>query len=292
MHVDEVPTDADLVRGLLARQFPQWAHLSLEPVISAGTDNALYRLGSDMTVRLPRIRWAVDAVDKEYTWLPQLAPLLPVAVPVPLVRGVPGNGFPWPWTICRWLEGANPVAASIDQSEAMAADIARFVLALREIDPGGGPASNRGEPLATRDHPTRAAIAALEGNLDTELATALWDEALLAPAWSGPPLWIHGDLGPLNLLCSDGRLTGVIDFGTMGVGGPACDLIPAWNLFPASSRSRFRDELGADEATWTRSRGWALSIALIQLPYYVDTNPVLAAGAVHVIEQILIEGSH
>jgi aminoglycoside phosphotransferase (APT) family kinase protein len=289
MHADELDTDASVVRRLLGAQFPQWAGLPIERVRSAGTDNAIYRLGDDMAVRLPRIQWAVGQVDKDRRWLPVLAPLLPVAIHVPLAKGAPAEGYPWEWSVYTWLEGENPAVESIADPDSFARDAAQFIAALHRIDPAGGPRSRRGVPLAMLDEPTRTAIAALEGMIDTAAATDAWDAALRIPAWSGPPVWLHGDLLPGNLLLQGGRLTGVIDFGVMGVGDPACDLIVAWCLLPAEARNVFRSELDVDDATWARGRGWALSIALIALPYYKDTNPVFAAAARHLIREVLAD---
>jgi aminoglycoside phosphotransferase (APT) family kinase protein len=288
MHADELHTDVELVRRLLAAQFPEWAALPVERVASSGTDNALYRLGDDMVVRLPRIGWAVAGVDREQEWPLRLAPLLPVAVPVPLAKGVPAEGYPWPWSVYRWLDGENPTAADAG-SDSVAGELAQFIGALRGIDPAGGPPSGRGVPLTLRDEPTRAAIAELEGMVDTDAATTAWDAALRTPAWSGLPVWIHGDLLPGNLLFRDGRLVGVIDWGCVGVGDPACDLIVAWGLLSSETRSRFRSELGVDDATWDRGRGWALSIAVIALPYYQDTNPGLVATARRLIREVLAD---
>jgi aminoglycoside phosphotransferase (APT) family kinase protein len=287
MHADEVDTDVGLVGRLLAGQFPQWAGLPIEAVPSAGTDNALYRLGDDMAVRLPRIRGAVADVDREHRWLPRLAPFLPVAITEPLRKGKPAEGYPWPWSVYRWLDGENPAVDRIADAGSLAAELARFVAALHRIDPTGGPPAGRGVPLEERDAPTRAAIDALGGMVDTAAATAAWDAALQTPTWPGAPVWVHGDLSPGNLLVADGRLSAVIDFA--GVGDPACDLIVAWNLLPAGTRNLFRAALRVNDATWERGRGWALSIALIQLPYYHRTNPVLAANARHVIGEVLAD---
>jgi aminoglycoside phosphotransferase (APT) family kinase protein len=289
MHAGEVDTDLSLVRRLLAAQFPQWADLPIEPVPSAGTDNALYRLGADMVVRLPRIDWAVGGVTKDFRWLPVLAPLLPIAIPLPLAKGTPAEGYPWEWGVYPWLAGENPTVDGIADPDSLARDVAQFVDALHRVDLAGGPPAVRGVPLAMRDDATRTAIAALEGMIDTVATTAAWEAALRTPAWSGPPVWVHGDLAPGNLLLEGGKLTAVIDWSGVGVGEPACDLIVAWNLFPADARPVFRTALGVDDASWDRGRGWALSVALIQLPYYKDTNPALAANARHVIGEVLAE---
>jgi aminoglycoside phosphotransferase (APT) family kinase protein len=289
MHAGEVDTDVSLVRRLLAAQFPQWADLPIEPVPSAGTDNALFRLGADMVVRLPRIDWAAGGVTKDFRWLPELAPLLPVAIPLPLAQGTPAEGYPWEWGVYPWLAGENPTVDGIVDPDSLARDVAQFVDALHHVDLAGGPPAVRGVPLAMRDDATRTAIVALEGMIDTEATTAAWEAALRTPPWSGPPVWVHGDLAPGNLLLEGGKLTAVIDWSGVGVGEPACDLIVAWNLLPADARPVFRTALGVDGATWDRGRGWALSVALIQLPYYKDTNPALAANARHVIREVLAE---
>lgn len=289
MHADELHTDVPLVRRLLAAQFPQWAALPIEPVSSSGTDNALYRLGADMVVRFPRIHWAVGGVEKDFRWLPMIAPLLPVAIPVPLAKGRPAEGYPWEWGVYPWLGGENPTVDGIADADSLARDAARFVDALHRIDLTGWPPATRGVTLAMQDDEARPAIAALQGMIDTEAATAAWDAALRTPARSGPPVWVHGDLLPGNLLLQGGRLTGVIDWGGVGVGDPACDLIVAWGLLPPEARNVFRAELGVDDATWARGRGWALSIALIALPYYKDTNPGLAATARHLIREVLAD---
>jgi aminoglycoside phosphotransferase (APT) family kinase protein len=291
MHADEVDTDMSLVRRLLRAQFPQWAALAMERVPSTGTDNALYRLGNDMVVRLPRIDWAVEGSRREREWLPRLAPLLPVAIPVLLAQGTPAEGYPWEWGVYEWLEGENPTIDGIADSDSLARDVAQFVDALHRIDLTDGPPATRGVPLAMRDDPTRTAIAALRGLIDTEATTALWEAALQTPPWSRAPVWVHGDLAPGNLLLQGARLTAVIDFAGVGVGDPACDLIVAWNLLPVAARSVFRAALDVDDATWDRGRGWALSVALIQLPYYKDTNEALAANAGHVIREVVAEYS-
>jgi aminoglycoside phosphotransferase (APT) family kinase protein len=289
MHADEVETSVSLVRRLLLAQFPRWADLPIARVPSAGTDNALYRLGDDMVARLPRIYWAADNVDKEEQWLPRLASHLPLPVPLPVARGVPGEGYPWYWSIYRWLDGENALVEPFADPVQAVAEIARFIIALRQIDPAGGPPATRGVPLAERDAPTRAAIAELHGMLDTSAVTAAWEAALQAPAWDGPPTWLHGDLTPVNLLVRQGQLCAIIDWGGVGVGDPACDGMVAWSLLSADMRPVFRAALAADNAMWARGRGWALSFGLIALPYYQHTNPVLAGIARCTINEVLAD---
>ncbi|PGH47936.1 aminoglycoside phosphotransferase family protein [Streptomyces sp. Ru87] len=282
--------DVSLVRGLLAAQFPAWAGLPLTPVDSAGTVNAMFRLGPDMAVRLPRVPGAARDIEKEILWLPRLAPRLPVPIPVPLGRGEPGDDWPWPWSVHSWLDGDNPEPGrGPAEPLALARDLAGFVTALRRIDPEGAPDAYRCESLAARDDATRTVIRELSGVVDTEAVTAAWDAALRAPAWDGPPVWIHSDLQPGNVLLSGGRLSGVIDFGCTGLGEPAVDLIAAWYLLPAEARGTFRSAVDADDATWARARGWALSIALPELRFLRESNPRMAAIARDVVGEILAD---
>jgi aminoglycoside phosphotransferase (APT) family kinase protein len=286
MHEGEVQVHAKAVRRLVGSQFPQWAHLPVARLPSSGTDNALFRLGATLLVRMPRIDWAAADVEREHEWLPRLGPRLPVSVPTPIAIGEPGEGYPWRWSVYTWLDGANP-AAGLPDADGLARDLARFVTALRRVDVTGAPRAARGEPLPQRDEATRASLRALSGLVDVPAVSRVWDHALRAPAWDGEPVWIHGDLAPGNVLLVDGRLSAVIDFGGAGLGDPACDLMVAWNLLAGPARAAFGAAAGVDEAIWQRGVGWALSVALIQLPYYADTNPALAAVARRVVSEVL-----
>jgi aminoglycoside phosphotransferase (APT) family kinase protein len=191
----------------------------------------------------------------------------------------------------RWLAGENPEPGALSQPVLLAKDLAEFVAAMRSITLPRAPKAYRGGPVGSLDARTRATIEELRGTdqetVDCDAATAVWEEALNAPGWNGPPVWLHADLMPGNLLVDGGRLTAVIDFGCIGVGDPACDLFPAWNLLPAGVRKVFRDALGVDDATWTRGCGRTLSQALIALPYYRNCNPAMARNARHVIRTVL-----
>jgi aminoglycoside phosphotransferase (APT) family kinase protein len=291
LHADEVDTSACLVRRLLASQFPHWAELCIEPVPSDGTENALYRLGGEMVVRLPRRPGATEQIEKLHRWLPRLAPLLPLAVPAPLAMGQPTEEYPCPWSVYAWLEGETARdPSSVDPGQAARA-LGHFLAALRRIDPEGGPRPGshnffRGVALAARDAHVRRAIEALGGRIDTRAATAAWEAALRTPVWRDPPVWIHGDIKADNLLVAQGRITGVIDFGGLGVGDPACDLIVAWDLFTATTRKLFRAAVAVDDATWARGRGWALSVALMALPYYLDTNPGMVRYGRRLLDEV------
>jgi aminoglycoside phosphotransferase (APT) family kinase protein len=297
MHADEVDTDALLVRRLVAAQFPEWADLPIEPVLSGGTDNALYRLGDELVVRLPRHERTVGTLEIERRWLPKLAPSLPLAVPAPVAEGMPAGGYPWTWSIYRWLEGETATTERIADPRAAAADLAQFVSALQRIDGTGAPPPSRlnayrGVPLATRDETTRASIAALGSKIDAKAATAAWEAALDAQEWQRAPVWIHGDLDARNLLANEGRLTAVIDWGCLGLGDPACDVAVAWKMLDPDARNVLRTTLSVDDATWARGRGWALSQALNALSYYtLETNAVLVREAERWLSEVLSECS-
>ncbi|WP_054045659.1 aminoglycoside phosphotransferase family protein [Alloactinosynnema sp. L-07] len=289
LHADEVEIDSSLVGGLLAAQFPRWADLSLTLVTSqAGTSNVLYRLGEDMVVRLPRTPGAADSVALESRWLSRLAPELPFAVPEVLGEGLPTDGYPLQWSVCRWLDG-DDVLTNPDVDEHHAAiDLGRFIGALRKVDAEGPPAF-RGGPLATRDAGVRAAVRDLGGTIDAAAATAAWEKALATPEWTGDPVWLHSDLLPGNLLARDGRLTAVIDFGACGVGDPACDTMPVWTVLSAETRPLFRAQVDVDDATWARGRGWALCFGLGAADYYEVRNPVFAALGRRVVGEVLAD---
>ena len=290
MHVDEVDTDADLVRRLLRAQHPQWADLPITRVPSAGTDNAMYRLGDDLVARLPRIDWAVDNVAKEQRWLPVLAPHLPLAVPLPVAEGAPTEEFPYPWGVVRWLPGQMATLDELDDPVQAAQDLAAFVRALRAVDPDRRPPppAGRVDPPRRPDGARRASPW-LDGEVDVDALLAVWAEAVAAPEHDGPPTWFHGDLSYLNVLATDGRVSGIIDWGTCGVGDPAIDMIVAWSLLPAGARDVYREELGVDDAEWARGKGWVVT-GVFGIPYYRYTNPVLVADKLHAIEAVLEEG--
>ncbi len=288
--------DVSLVRQLIRAQFPHWAHLPIRPVEPNGWDNRTFRLGDDLSVRLPSGEWYALQVEKEQRWLPKLAPLLPLPIPVPLAMGAPACGYPWPWSIYRWLEGRYATIERASDLSRFATTLAQFLSALQRIDPTGGPPPGkhnffRGGPLATYDSETRQAIAALGGRIEVDAATAVW-EAGLAASWNGPPVWVHGDVAATNLLVREGRLSAVIDFGCSGVGDPACDLVIAWTFLSGESRQAFRASLPLDEATWARGRGWALWKALIILAKHAETTPLEAARARRTVAEVLSDHQH
>ncbi|MFF1613500.1 aminoglycoside phosphotransferase family protein [Amycolatopsis sp. NPDC058278] len=281
MHADEHTIDTALVERLLRGQFPEWASLPVTLLASGGTVNAVYRLGGSLTVRLPLTEGGADDIAKERQALGALGEL-PVAVPAVVAVGEPAEGYPWPWAVHGWLDGEPALEGRA------AHGLAEFVLALRAHRTDGPPTS-RGRPLSVVDTATRRAIDELRRTdepFDADAAHAAWSEALDAPQWTDPPCWVHGDLMPSNLLLRDNRLAGVLDWATAGLGDPAADLIPAWNLLTADTRRTFRDAVAPDDATWARGRGRALAMAVIQLPYYRHTNPVISANARYVLAEL------
>ncbi|MFI7110137.1 aminoglycoside phosphotransferase family protein [Nonomuraea sp. NPDC050227] len=284
--------DAALVRRLVDTQFPQWAALPLRLLDPAGSDHVIYRLGDELSVRLPRHADAVGQADKEHEWLPRLAPWLPLAVPVPVEVGEPGFGYPWRWAVSRWLAGEVATVEALAGSTVAAEGLAEFLVALQRFAPESVPSLKSRpdlaqQPLAGRDRATRAAIAALGGVFDRAAMTGLWDAAMSAPGWDRAPVWFHGDFHTGNVLTVGGRVSAVIDFGGLGIGDPAADLMIAFTLMSAGSRAAFRAALGVDEATWTRGRGWALATGLNAYTAYAAVSPRVAAQTTRQITQAL-----
>lgn len=290
VHPDEIKIDLRVVQRLLEVQFPQWAGLPLRRFPSYGTVNALFRLGDDLCVRLPRLlaefpTYAIEQIHKDAEWLPRLSPHLPTQVPVVVGHGEPSEEYPYSWAIYRWLEGQSPLRATA----ALAREIAAFITALHGIDPVGAPSTiSRAQPLAVHDSATRAALTHLHGEIDVPAATRAWERALEAPNWDKPPVWVHGDLLAANLLLRNGRLSAVLDWGSLCSGDPACDLMIGWSLLEPV-RDEFRAALDLDDATFERGRGWALSQAVVALPYYLHTNPPMVAHARSAISGVLAD---
>ena len=285
---DQVDSDEVLVRELLADQFPEWAELPIARLQTDGTDNAVYRLGDELAVRLPLIHWAVGQAAKEHAWLPKIAPHLPLAVPEPLVMGQPGHGYPWHWSVQRWIDGENAQPDRITDMRQAVIDLAEFVAALHALDLPGAPESQGGVPLVTKDETTRWAINAVRHEFDRDALTAVWEEAITAPPWDGPPLLVHADLTDGNILVRDGRVHAVIDFSAFGLGEPANDLDAAWDLLSGEHREAFRSALGVDDATWARGRGWAIT-SVLGIVYYEHTNPGIVARCRRRIAAVLAE---
>jgi aminoglycoside phosphotransferase (APT) family kinase protein len=289
--MDKSKINVELARRLIAAQFPQWKDLQIDPVSLGGWDNRTFHLGSDMLVRMPSAEAYEPQVEKEHFWLPKLSPLLPFEVPQPIALGYPGEGYPWKWSVRRWIQGS-PVSSSTDLDLVrLATDLAQFLRALHSIDTTDGPLPGfhsfyRGGPLAHYDDETRTAIEFLKDKIDVKRALQIWKQALASP-WGKPNVWIHGDLSPSNLLVRNGRLSAVIDFGQMAVGDPSCDLSIYWTLFNGKSRESFRKALSLDSGTWARSRAWTLWKALITAAGITDPANVESKRCWQILEDLL-----
>jgi aminoglycoside phosphotransferase (APT) family kinase protein len=286
---DRKPADVEVARRLVAAQFPEWADWEIRSVDSQGWDNRTFRLGDSLLVRLPTAAEYALAVEKEHRWLPVFAPLVPAEIPAPVAKGVPDDGFPHEWSVYRWLAGEP--SGRVDDLTTFAVDVASFLAALQRVDAVGGPGPGlhnwyRGGPLTTYDGWARASLKTLAGVVDTELAEEIWEGSLRAP-WDGRAVWFHGDVAAGNLLVRDGSLAAVIDFGTCGVGDPACDLAIAWTMLSGESRAAFRDRLQVDDATWQRGQGWALWKALVVCAGAVRDGEELPADSSRVLAEIL-----
>jgi aminoglycoside phosphotransferase (APT) family kinase protein len=294
MHDGEIDIDAELVGRLVAAQFPQLAGLPISAVMSTGTVNAIYRIGDELYARLPRVQAWAEGLEREWHWLPLLAPQLSLQVPEPVLKGEPSSAYPFAWAVYGWIDGQPYADELVDDEQQAAKDLAQFVVELRRIDPsigasnGGVPPGGR-RPVREHDAGTRAAIDAARGVIDSDAATAAWQRALEAPEWNGSPVWVHADLLRPNVLVHEGRLRAVIDFGGVGVGDPAADVIAAWSVFGRAGRGVFRDALDVDDGTWSRARGFALLQAVMIIPYYGETNPGFVALAKRTIEEIIAD---
>ncbi|MEQ1785580.1 MAG: aminoglycoside phosphotransferase family protein [Acidimicrobiales bacterium] len=262
----EIDVTPDLVGELLRQQHPDLASLPLRRE-ARGWDNDIYRLGDDLSVRLPRRLAGAVLILHEQRWLPVVAPALPLPVPVPLRTGVPGAGFPWAWSICAWLPGAEIEEAPPDDWEDAARVLGGFLAAVHRSAPPEAPHNPyRGVPLEDRAAIFAAGLDLLAADVDRAPLMAAWHRALGARVWDRPAVWLHGDVHPRNVLVDGGEISAVIDFGDMTAGDPASDLAVAWMLFPPETRAQFRAACGGaapvDDATWERARGWALVLGV------------------------------
>jgi aminoglycoside phosphotransferase (APT) family kinase protein len=289
MHEGQVEVDDAVARRLLATQFPAFAELPLRRLRSTGTVNALFRLGDELCARLPVAEWWAEDIPKELEWLPWLSKRLTMQIPEPVAGGEETSFYPFPWAIYRWIEGEPYSDEVVDDERTAARDLARFVGELRKIEPVDGAPHGGREPLRQLDVETREALDAAHEVIDRDGATDAWERSLEAPVWDANPSWIHGDLLRPNLLIDGGRLCAVIDFGGVGIGDPATDVIPAWAVFGPEGRETFRSALSVDDGTWLRARGIALHQAAMIIPYYRETNPAFVLTAKRTVEQVLME---
>jgi aminoglycoside phosphotransferase (APT) family kinase protein len=284
-----------LVSQLITEQFPKWAEFKITPVKFGGHDNRTFRLGDNLLIRLPSAQSYVAQVAKEQEWLPKLAPHLTMKIPSPVAMGRPNNIYPWPWSIYQWIEGdsANTVELNDVHLKQLATDLADFLKAIQKIDSQAGPAGGehnyyRGVSLSIYDESTKESLSQLGDVIDTQQAMRVWEEALNSQ-WERPPVWVHGDIASGNLLINNNKLTAVIDFGCLGVGDPACDLVIAWTLFDRDSRELFKKRIALDAATWKRARGWALWKAAFELAALEDKSSQQAHQQLTIVKTVLQE---
>lgn len=280
-----------LVSNLIKEQFPAGASLPIKPVEKSGWDNRSFRLGEEMLIRLPSAEEYAEAVFKEQKWLPFLAQHLSYVIPKPIALGKPSENYPFHWSIYQWIPGKNADTLLFDEQARFAYDIACFLKELEAIDPTGGPINNagRGGPPAFYDTEVQAALGQLKDSIDTNAAQKVWQKAITCAAWNKKPVWIHGDFSVGNILVHNGRLAAIIDFGSMGIGDPACDLVIAWTFLTKDARKIFKSELPFDSDTWARARGWALWKALITLVELEDKNDTEALKIKHIIDEIITD---
>jgi aminoglycoside phosphotransferase (APT) family kinase protein len=289
INIDKININISLVQQLISTQFPQWAHLDIKRVEPGGWDNRTFHLGDTMSVRLPSSDEYAPQVKKEHQWLPILAPQLPLPIPVPLTLGKPTKEYPFHWSVYQWITGETASIDCVNDLNNFASSLANFLIALQKINSTNGPISlSRGCPLTTYDAETRQAIIILNNQFDTDTITALWNTAM-ASTWEKSPVWVHGDISPNNLLVKNGKLSAVIDFGSMCIGDPACDLAIAWTLLTKESRAIFRTTLEVDNATWERGRGWALWKALIICAQLPGTNHLEIEKSIKTIDEIIAD---
>lgn len=285
MHADQVDITAEAVTCLVAGQFPEWRDRPVRPVTSHGTVNALFRLGADIVLRFP-LRPSADAatrksLEREQDLSRLIARHTRLLVPEPLALGRPATDYPGWWTAYTWIPGETAGPDAGGDPVALARDLGRFVRELRTIQTDGRAWNGRGRggPLTGMADAVASALAESAGLVDVPRVAKAWQGCLAAGPPPGPDIWIHADLMPGNLLMRDGRLVAVIDLGTAGIGDPAVDLMPAWNMLDDAGRRTYREVLDVDDATWERGRGWAIAQAIMALPYYQFTNPVMADTA-------------
>ena len=274
----DVAIDAALVSGLLREQHPDLARLPLREV-GGGWDNRLFRLGGDLLARLPCRELSAPLVKHEHRWLPMLARRLPVPVPVPLREGRPGCGYPWAWSVVPWLAGETLLHTNLAEPGQVARDLAAFLRTLHQPAPAEAPANPwRGVPIATRTPSLHSHLERLAGAIDLAAALTVWQGAVAAPPWPGPPVWIHGDMHPRNLLVDGERLSAVLDFGDVTSGDPATDFAIAWMLPRPARDALMAAAEWADEALWRRARGWALVLGLAYVNGSKEGDPMIALG--------------
>lgn len=283
--------DAELVKTLIAKQFPKWKELEVRPVKRSGWDNCTFHLGDNMIVRMPSAKDYAMQVGKEQRFLPLLAPHLPLSIPTPLAQGKPDEGYPLNWSIYKWIEGESAANAQIEDLSLFAKSLAEFLIAFHKVDASNGPAAgehsfHRGGSLSYYDQEFREALSLVQKKIQSEKALALWEHALKTH-WRNKPVWVHGDISAGNLLVKDGKLSAVIDFGQLAVGDPACDLAISWTLFNDDRREIFLSTLQLDSDTIIRGKAWTLWKALLAASGSIDCCNKESQECWRIIDELL-----
>ncbi len=290
MSLDAFNITVALVSQLIAEQFPQWADLPIEPVAVSGWDNRTFHLGDHMSVRLPSGQEYASQVLKEHTWLPILVQHISMQISQPIAMGQPCQSYPFHWSVYRWIDGQSANTLQPDELDfnMIAVQLAQFLHEMHQIDTQAGPVTDRGGSPIFYDEQARSAISKLQNVIDVDVAAAVWNAAIQS-SWHKPAVWAHGDLSSGNILIKDKQLCAVIDFGSITIGDPACDLVIAWTFLQGASRQIFKERINLDDDTWARARGWALWKAMITLAAMEDTTTLQACLQLRIINDILDE---
>ncbi len=293
MSPEKFNVTTEIVERLISEQFPHWSNEVVKPVDKGGWDNGTFHLGDDKLIRLPSAEYYVAQVAKEQTWLPKLAPQLPLPIPTPLAQGSANSEYPWPWSIYNWIDGAPANEQNITDMDQFADDLAGFMKVLQQASTDDAPPAGqhnffRGGDFSIYEKQSRHSIEALEDRIDGEAMTQIIDDAV-ASSFDDTPVWVHGDIAPGNLLVKDGQLSAVLDFGCCAIGDPACDLVITWTFFTGSARDAFRNAFDSDQATWQRARGWACWKAMLVLQNPDATNAPEAVNSMRVVEDVIAE---
>lgn len=274
------------IHNLVKNQFPEWRDLEIKPILPLGTDNLMYRLGNDKIIRIPITKESILDIEKEINCLPKFSNL-PITTPQIIAIGQEAKEQNSRWIICNWIKGDNFNKNNIQDQKQAAIDLANFINELQKIDITNAPESRRGKPLQNFDKKVRESIKSLDDCYDIKLLNNIWEKALDAEIWTKSPVWIHSDLHEGNVITHNGKISAIIDFGLAGIGDPACDIVPAWTLLQKEAQTTFRNHINADEETWKRGHGWALSFGVIAYSYYRKTKHPIAEISRKVIDEVI-----
>lgn len=285
-----------IAKELITEQFEEAKDLKIQEINSSGSDNFIFLLGNDQTARFPKTEAAEQQLKKELLWLPVISKAVSVAIPEPLFRGNPVSNYPFNWAVFNWIEGHIYDPYLYKDADKIVNAMTDFIHSLWKIDIAKGPIPGkqnnfRGQPLPERDLETKKAIENMPPAYNKAILRCIWEKAVLAQTWNKAPVWVHGDLHWGNIITKKGTINGIIDFGTSGIGDPTVDVMCAWILFSPEKRTLFKQKLHIDEGTWIRAMGWALSFAVIALPYYLPQKHLLANIAAFTLDNLMADFS-